>query len=338
MLVYCVSYLISSYVLGVYMDITPKVHVLYTARRHFVWVARGIFLPNVARAWPSAMRQLNVADYVMVKAGSVYTTPQPVEVHHLLEKMERNESYIYWLQPKHGGLESQFASINVNGRFFHLNSKLEKAIFRNVRLTKNFQNFEVLADGTKKLRIPARLLREKIRTSVRAEGSVGAASPGASPGAALGTALGTAPGTALGTAPGTALGTAPGTAASPGGSPRSAASPGGSPRSAASPGGSPRSAERRAGRNLLYLTRGGAQHMEPAAKRARTYARRGKRRSPSFSDVSGLFAAVRTLPVVDTLVPSREEYEQQLREILRAEFPSSFTCAVPHAEADASDL
>ena len=266
------------------------------------------------------MRQLNVADYVMVKAGSVYTTPQPVEVHHLLEKMERNESYIYWLQPKHGGLESQFASINVNGRFFHLNSKLEKAIFRNVRLTKNFQNFEVLADGTKKLRIPARLLREKIRTSVRAEGSVGAASPGASPGAALGTALGTAPGTALGTAPGTA------------------ASPGGSPRSAASPGGSPRSAERRAGRNLLYLTRGGAQHMEPAAKRARTYARRGKRRSPSFSDVSGLFAAVRTLPVVDTLVPSREEYEQQLREILRAEFPSSFTCAVPHAEADASDL
>ena len=302
MLVYCVSYLISSYVLGVYMDITPKVHVLYTARRHFVWVARGIFLPNVARAWPSAMRQLNVADYVMVKAGSVYTTPQPVEVHHLLEKMERNESYIYWLQPKHGGLESQFASINVNGRFFHLNSKLEKAIFRNVRLTKNFQNFEVLADGTKKLRIPARLLREKIRTSVRAEGSVGAASPGASPGAALGTALGTAPGTA------------------------------------ASPGGSPRSAERRAGRNLLYLTRGGAQHMEPAAKRARTYARRGKRRSPSFSDVSGLFAAVRTLPVVDTLVPSREEYEQQLREILRAEFPSSFTCAVPHAEADASDL
>ena len=72
--------------------------------------------------------------------------------------------------------------------------------------------------------------------------------------------------------------------------------------------------------------------MEPAAKRARTYARRGKRRVPVISDVAGLFAAVRTLPRVDTLVPSREQYAQQLQEILRAEFPSTFTCLVPHPE------
>jgi hypothetical protein len=32
-------------------------------------------------------------------------------------------------------------------------------------LTRNFQNFELLEDGRKKLRIPKRLLQEKQRTS-----------------------------------------------------------------------------------------------------------------------------------------------------------------------------
>ena len=57
-----------------------------------------------------------------------------MHVRSLVETMERNESYIYWLQPKNGGIEDQFASININGKFYHLNSKLEKAIFRNVSL------------------------------------------------------------------------------------------------------------------------------------------------------------------------------------------------------------
>ena len=114
------------------------------------------------------MKLLTSSEFVVVKAGRRYVMPPPVQVHGLLQSMERNESYIYWMQPKDGGIHDQFASINVNGKFYHLNSKLEKAIFRNVRLTKDFRNYEVLADGTKKLRIPTRLLREKIRTSVRA--------------------------------------------------------------------------------------------------------------------------------------------------------------------------
>ena len=114
------------------------------------------------------MKLLNAADYVVIKAGKRYSMQPPVHVRSLVERMERNESFIYWLQPKDGGIEDQFASINVNGKFYHLNSKLEKAIFRNVRLTKDFRNYETLADGTHKLRIPTRLLKEKIRTSVRA--------------------------------------------------------------------------------------------------------------------------------------------------------------------------
>jgi len=114
------------------------------------------------------MKLLNAADYVVIKAGTRYSMQPPVHVLSLVEKIERNESYIYWLQPKNGGIEDQFASININGKFYHLNSKLEKAIFRNVRLTKDFRIYETLADGTHKLRIPTRLLKEKIRTSVRA--------------------------------------------------------------------------------------------------------------------------------------------------------------------------
>jgi hypothetical protein len=81
--------------------------------------------------------------------------------------MERNEGAVYWLQPKNGTMEQQEACICVNGVFYALNSKFEKALFRNVRLTRDFQNIERLVDGTKKLVIPRRLFCEKLRTSRR---------------------------------------------------------------------------------------------------------------------------------------------------------------------------
>ena len=55
--------------------------------------------------------------------------------------------------------------MRVNDNFYHPSFKLEKAIFRHIRLTRNFQNYELLEDGTKKLRIPLRLWLEKQRTS-----------------------------------------------------------------------------------------------------------------------------------------------------------------------------
>lgn len=83
--------------------------------------------------------------------------------------MEKNESYIWWLQPNSGDLQSQIASICVNQKFYALNLRLEKVIFRHIRLTKDFVNVEFLEDGTEKLRIPRRLLREKLRTAMRAQ-------------------------------------------------------------------------------------------------------------------------------------------------------------------------
>ena len=118
------------------------------------------------------MKSLDVGDFIVVKAGKKYAMPPPVQTAALMQGMERKESYVYWLQPRGGGVADQFPSINVNGKFYHLNSKLEKAVFRSVRLTKDFRNYEFLEDGTMKLRIPVRLLKEKIRTSVRADDAV----------------------------------------------------------------------------------------------------------------------------------------------------------------------
>ena len=69
------------------------------------------------------------------------------------------------LHPTNADFSCQIPALHVNGTFVQPSVKLEKAIFRHIRLTRNFQNFELLEDGRKKLRIPIRLLQEKQRTS-----------------------------------------------------------------------------------------------------------------------------------------------------------------------------
>ena len=122
------------------------------------------------------MRKIDISNYDIIKKGIEFQTDlrpskenslQAVDVNTLLPHMERNESYVYWLQPKQGNFEQQEACICVNNKYYLLNGKLEKAIFRNVRLTRDFRNFEKLVDGTCKLVIPRRLMMEKLRTSNR---------------------------------------------------------------------------------------------------------------------------------------------------------------------------
>ncbi len=120
------------------------------------------------------MKIIDIASFNVVKSGTEFHIKTSKEgnkegkaVCELLPKMERNEGAVYWLQPKNGTMEQQEACIRVNGVFYALNSKFEKAIFRNVRLTRDFQNIERLVDGTKTLVIPRRLFSEKLRTSRR---------------------------------------------------------------------------------------------------------------------------------------------------------------------------
>jgi len=115
------------------------------------------------------MKAIRVAEFDIIKCGVEFVTGRDSRpgVEELLPHMERKESYVYWMQPKGGSTEQQQACIHVNGTYYALNNKLEKAIFRNVRLTRDFKNYERLVDGTRKLVIPQRLFQEKLRTSNR---------------------------------------------------------------------------------------------------------------------------------------------------------------------------
>jgi hypothetical protein len=115
------------------------------------------------------MKAIKISDFDIIKCGVEFITGLGSRpgVEELLPHMERNENYVYWMQPKGGSTEQQQACIYVNGTYYALNNKLEKAIFRNVRLTRDFKNYERLVDGTRKLVIPHRLFQEKLRTSNR---------------------------------------------------------------------------------------------------------------------------------------------------------------------------
>jgi len=102
------------------------------------------------------MKCINMAEYDIVKASVACKSETPIRLDKLLALMERNESYIFWLQPLNSDVSAQIPAININGKFHHPNLKLEKAIFRHVRLSRDFDNQELLEDGTPKLRIPAR--------------------------------------------------------------------------------------------------------------------------------------------------------------------------------------
>ncbi len=112
------------------------------------------------------MRTIDIASYDVVRAG-LAATLERMSVHALIELMQKNDRYVYWLQRKNSTFETQIPAVRVNERFYHPSFKLEKAIFRHIRLTRHFQNYELLEDGTKKLRIPLRLWLEKQRTSTK---------------------------------------------------------------------------------------------------------------------------------------------------------------------------
>jgi hypothetical protein len=113
------------------------------------------------------MKSIDISGYDIVKAGVACQSETPIRLDKLLQLMERNESYIFWLQPLNSDVQAQVPAISINGKFYHPNLKLEKAIFRHVRLSRDFDNQELLEDGTPKLRIPARLMREKVKSSIR---------------------------------------------------------------------------------------------------------------------------------------------------------------------------
>lgn len=81
--------------------------------------------------------------------------------------LEGHEELVSWLQPIDKGVEGQVAAIWYKEEFYPLSLRMMKAIYRRVRLRKDFCNIEKLSHGGHKLKIPMLLLNDKKRTQSR---------------------------------------------------------------------------------------------------------------------------------------------------------------------------
>lgn len=113
------------------------------------------------------MREVDVSKCELIHAGRAWEHEKQPSSKDMISLLERNEKYCSWFQPIDGTVEDQFPAIEIRGKYWLLSLRVQKAIFRHVRLRKGFVNREVVPNGREKLRIPKPLLTEKQRTASR---------------------------------------------------------------------------------------------------------------------------------------------------------------------------
>ena len=113
------------------------------------------------------MREIDLNGMDIVQVGLEWPHPQNPTSREMLPLLERKEQYVSWLQPASGSVDDQLPSMQINGRFFALSLRLQKVLFRHVRLQHDFVNRERTADGKLKLRIPVTLYQDKKKTALR---------------------------------------------------------------------------------------------------------------------------------------------------------------------------
>lgn len=112
------------------------------------------------------MKQINAENMIVIQQGLPWRhniSPCSKQAIHLLEK---NTKIVTWLKQKDGDVKDQIPCILYKSKYFSLSLRMQKAIYRHIRLKKGFQNEEII-DGMKKLKIPDVLLKEKMRTQSR---------------------------------------------------------------------------------------------------------------------------------------------------------------------------
>lgn len=113
------------------------------------------------------MKEVDVEGNELILSGKEWEHPKSPCCKDMIKHLVRRECYCSWFQPKGGSVWDQFPAIKIQGRYYTLSLRVQKAMFRHVRLTRNFNNIERLPDGELKLRIPMQLLQEKKRTATR---------------------------------------------------------------------------------------------------------------------------------------------------------------------------
>jgi hypothetical protein len=112
------------------------------------------------------MRLIDVKGMEIISAGIPWNHPISPCSKQAINLLERNTKVVTWLMQTGGEVKDQIPCILYKGKYFSLSLRMQKAIYRHIRLKKGFKNEETV-DGMPKLRIPDVLLREKMRTQSR---------------------------------------------------------------------------------------------------------------------------------------------------------------------------
>ena len=88
---------------------------------------------------------LDVSNMDIVFRGRAWSYPEDPTSKSMIPLLERNESIVTWLQPKGWKVEDQIPAINVNGQYRGITLRMQKSIWRHVRLKKGFINLESLS-------------------------------------------------------------------------------------------------------------------------------------------------------------------------------------------------
>lgn len=112
------------------------------------------------------MRVICMKDMEIVCKGESWDHSLPPCSKDAIPLLEKNEKIVTWLRPVGGTVSEHVPSILYKSKYYSLSLRMQKAIYRHIRLKKGFTNEEVM-DGVPKLRIPDVLLKEKIRTQSR---------------------------------------------------------------------------------------------------------------------------------------------------------------------------
>jgi hypothetical protein len=112
------------------------------------------------------MKAIDMSDMEIVYSGMPWKHAIPPCSKQAIELLERNTKIVTWVMCKGGTVKDQIPCIVYNGKYYSLSLRMQKAIYRHIRLKKGFKNEERM-DGMSKLRIPDVLLKEKMRTQSR---------------------------------------------------------------------------------------------------------------------------------------------------------------------------
>jgi hypothetical protein len=113
------------------------------------------------------MRVVDMAKHKVIKCGVDWPYDATPNCKRMITQLERNEALVSWRQPLGGTVTDQFPAIRIRDQFYTMSLRMMKAVWRHVRLKKNFVNREVIPHVGVKLRIPEILLVEKMRTQQR---------------------------------------------------------------------------------------------------------------------------------------------------------------------------